>query len=205
MNKTFTTTSVLALLLILSSAAGAQSRGGAPATVKHLTLTFELDDMPGRDSPGSFWQVAYEWRIADSKDFDRWARDGENPAKESAVGSLLSKHSFRRRNLSDARSRRFTVSVPVKGELLERLQNAGRRQQIVWLDAVVRIHNGKLGTNVVKKVNPAWGPYFYREGNAFVRMEVTDEGKLQWYTGGAPPWAEGDNHGLKISRTPSPK
>jgi hypothetical protein len=205
MKKTFTTASVLALLLVLSTAAGAQSKGGAPATVKQLTLTFELNDLPGCNSPGSFWQVAYEWRIADSRDFDRWSQAGEDPDKESTVGALLSKRSFRRKNLSSSKNRRFIASVPVKGELLERLRNAGRREQIVWLDAVVRVHDGQLGTDVVKKVNPAWGPYFYREGNAVVRMEVTDEGRLQWYTGTTPPWAEGGNRGLRISRTRSPK
>lgn len=205
MKKSLTTAFVLALLLAVSPAASAQSKRGATATVKQLTLTFELNAPPACDSPGSFWEVSYQWRIADGREFDRWSQGGEDPAKEGGVGSLIKKQSFRRTNLSNPEGRRFSVSVPVRGELLERLRNAGQRQQVVWLDAVVRIHNGELGTDILNKVNPAWGPYFYLDGNAVVRMELTAGGDLEWYTGGNPPRPDGERRGLKISSTPRPE
>lgn len=197
MKKTLTLTPLFILLLSLPPAARAQDAQrsqDSPPPLRQLTLTFELADLPGRDAAGSFWEVSYQWRIADQGEFNRWSDEGEDPARQSGVGALLSKQSFRRRNLSAPESRRFSVVVPVSGELSERLRNAGRRPQTVWLDASVRIHDGKLGTDVVKRVNPAWGPYFYRDGVARVRVELTREGYVRWSTSDVPPWSRGKQH-----------
>jgi hypothetical protein len=205
MKKTLTTLFVFVLPLAFSFTARAQNTNAAASTVKQLRLSLELQDLPGREAEGSFWEVSYQWRIADRRDFDRWSGDGEDPARQNTLGILLSKQTFTRRNLSDPENRRFRISIPVNGELSERLRNAGRRQQIVWLDATVRIHDSKLGTDVVRRVNPVWGPYFYLDGNASLRMELTADGKLRWYTGSAPPWTQGGDHGLSSSRAPSPE
>jgi hypothetical protein len=200
MKKILTTTFVFVLLLAVSPTAGtkaAQDGSAAPSPPEQLTLTFELQDLPGRNATGSFWQVSYQWRIADKRDFDRWANEGENPIQQNSLGSLLSKRSFIRRNLSELEGRRFITTVPVKGELFERLRHGDQQPQIVWLDAFVRIHDAELDTTIVEKVNPAWGPHFYRVGTANVRMELTGDGKFQWYRGDTPPWV--------ASQTPSPK
>lgn len=207
MKKTFTAAFALALSLALSPAVSvraAQGRGAVPAVPRQLTLTFELEDLPGRDAAGSFWEVSYQWRMADQHEFDRWSDEGEDPARQNRVGILLSKESFTRHNLSDADSRRFSTAVPINGELFRRLRNAGRRPQTVWLDASVRIHDGKLGTDVVKRVNPAWGPYFYRSGTANVRMELTPDGYIRWYTSDTPPWFRGRQHVLSKPESPRP-
>lgn len=196
---------VLLLLTLLPAAraGGAQEPSDASSTPKQLTLTFELQDLPGRAAPGSTWEVFYQWRIADQKDFDRRVGVAEGATAATGLGVLLSKQSFTRRNLSAPENRRFSVSVPVSGELLERLRRAGQRPQIVWLDATVRIRDAKLGMDVIKKVNPVWGPAFYREGAASLRMELTPEGKLRWFTTTTPPWAGGQRPGAKI-RSPLP-
>ena len=145
-----------------------------------------------------------QWRIADQQEFDRWASASEDRSAQATVGTLLSKQSFTRRALSTPEGRRFNVSLPVRGELLERLRNAGHRPQVVWLDATVRIHDARLGTDIIKKVNPVWGPRFSREGTASVRMELTPEGKLRWFTTATPPWAAGQGGGERKVRVPSP-
>jgi hypothetical protein len=172
--------------------------------LKQVTLFFELQDLPGRDAAGSTWEVSYQWRIADQRDFNQWSANGEDPAAQASLGVLLSKQSFTHRNLSNPENRRFDVSIPVNGELLERLSNAGQRSQIAWLDATVRIRDAKLGTDVIKKVTPVWGPHFYLDGTAGVRMELTPDGKLRWSTAAVPPWAGGQQQGVKKSRVPSP-
>lgn len=205
MKTTLTSIAVLTLLLVLSPSAKAQDRGGTGSTVERLTLTFELGELPGHGTGKSRWEVSYQWRIADQKEFMQWSMQGEDPAKQDNVGVLLSKQSFMRRNLTNPSRRRFSTSVPVRGDLLERIQNAGQRQQIVWLDAVVRVHDDKLGREVIKRVNPAWGPTFYQHGNANLRMELTDDWKLQWYTSATAPWADNKKAVLRTVRTPSPK
>lgn len=206
--KSFALSLVLVLLAAFAPAARAGGGGAqdtaAPAasTPKQVTLTFELQDLPGRDTAGSIWEISYQWRIADQRDFDRWSTNGEDSAKQAGVGILLSKQSFTRRNLSTPDGRRFDITIPVKDELLERLRNAGQKAQVVWLDATVRIHDAKLGADVIKKVHPVWGPRFQREGAYNVRMELTSDGKLRWFTTATPPWAEGQRQGMKKARTP---
>ncbi len=205
MKKSVASLFVLALLSVFSTAtARAQNRTDASSTPKQMTLTFELQDLPGRDTAGSRWEVSYQWRIADQRDFDRWSINGEDPAQQAGVGILLSKQSFARRNLSAPDGRRFDIAIPLKGEALERVRNAGQKAQVVWLDATVRIHDAKLGTDVIKKVHPVWGPRFHREGVYNLRMELTAEGKLRWFTTATPPWAAGQQQGVKKARTPTP-
>lgn len=205
MKNSFNVRLLLVLLLGLAPAftrgVNAQNPSSPP---ERVTLTLELQDLPGRDTPGSIWEVSYQWRIADQQEFDRWASAGEDQSAQAGVGVLLSKQSFTRRGLTAPEGRRFNVSVPVRGELLERLRGAGRRPQVVWLDATVRIHDARLGTDVIKRVNPVWGPRFSREGTASVRMELTPEGKLRWFTTAAPPWAAGPGGGERKVKVPSP-
>jgi hypothetical protein len=203
MKKTLTTTFLLSLLLALSSHARAQSPSAVSPPEK-FTLTFELGELPGRASAGNLWEVSYRWRIADQRDFIRWTNDGEDPAAEDAVGMLLSKQSFTRRNLSELDSRRFSISIPVRGELFERLSNPGRRH-VVWLEATVRVREGDRGREVIKRVNPSWGPSFCLNGNANVHLELTRDWKMQWYTGATPPWDQGPKLVLSSPNIPSPE
>ena len=185
-----------------AQARGAQDADNSSSTPKLVTLLFALQDLPGRDTAGSLWEVSYQWRIADQQDFDQWLANGENPAEVGRLGVLLSRQSFARRNLSNADGRRFQISIPVKGDLLSRLRNVRQRRQVIMLDATVRVHDARLGIDVVKKVSPVWGPNFYRDGLARVRMELTAEGKLRWFTGDVAPWAGGQQPGVRRTRTP---
>lgn len=208
MKKILTAVSTLLMLIVVLSAADAvvaQTIRDPPATAERLTLTLELKDLPGREVAGSYWEVSYQWRIADSREFFRWADAGEDLVAMNKVGQLLSKDFFKQENLSDPGRRNIKVMVPVQGELSERLRNAERRQQIVWLDAVVRVHDARLNTDVIKKVNPVWGPKFYLDGNAHLRMELTNEGQLVWYRTSSPPWADAEGQDLKSARVPAPK
>lgn len=200
---------ILGFILLLAitpplQAGGRQDTNNSSSTPKQVTLLFELQDLPGRESTGSTWEVSYQWRIADQQDFNRWSANGENPSEQATLGILLSKQSFTRRNLSNSANRRFNISIPVKGDLLQRLRSVEQRRQIVWLDATVRVHDAKLGIDVVKKVTPVWGPRFYRDGISSVRIDLTPDGKLRWFTTDVPPWAAGPQQGVRKSRTPSP-
>lgn len=196
--KKYVTISLTFALLLLTALAAAQRAAGAQkandasaSTPGSLTLVFELLDLPGAKEAGSYCEVSYQWRIADRAEFNRWSDAGEDPATLAGVGTLLSSRSFKLTGLWETRNRRFELSVPVEGKLLEKLSDAEQRPQIVWLDANVRIHDAKLGTDVIRKVNPAWGPRFYRERVSRVRMELLPDGKFRWSTSNTPPWATG--------------
>lgn len=195
--RTYVCTPLL-LLLIAGGSVHAQNSGDPPSLPPTLTLALELETLPGLKSPGSYWEASYQWRIADQREFDRWSDGGEN--SESRIGTLLSKNSFRRENLFLNQNRRYEVSVPITSELLRQQRKAGGRPQVLWLDATMRIHDAALGTDVVKKINPVWGPHSYRDGRASVRMELMPSGRLRWFITPTPPWVTGQTHTTKSAR-----
>jgi hypothetical protein len=206
MKISFTLRLVAVLLLALSPAVGtaaAQNMSPTPSPLKQITLTFELQGLPERTAPGSFWEVSYQWRMADQREFDKWSNDGEDIGKERSLGILLSKRSFRNDNLSASENRLFSIAVPVKGELLERLRNAKQRPQIVWLQAMVRIHDGDFGTDTLGRVHPVWGPDFYHNGAARLNMELSLRGQLRWYIKDNPPWGPGQQDGFRQTKSSS--
>jgi hypothetical protein len=170
---------VLVLVLALSSASarGARARQAAPAP-KEAAITIELDGLPGRDSAGSYWEVSYQLRIADQDPFISWSEGGEDPDEQNKLGILISKNSFTRRDLSRPENRRFSVSVPLTGELLTRFRDAGRRKQYVWMDGMARIHDAKLGRDFVMKLGPAWGPRRLITGIYNVHLDLSKAGEL---------------------------
>lgn len=190
---------LLLLLTLLLAATTANAQGVGKPPPKNLTLTFELQNMPGFNAAESLWEVSYQWRMADKREFDRWSMEGEDSAKLGRVGVLLSQMSFTYEDLRRPERRRFSTSVKVQGDLLRRMRNAERQPQIVWLDATVRIRDGKLGTDLIRKVNPAWGPDFYLSGVANVRMELTQTGAFRWTRRDVPPWTQGKTVGVNIS------
>jgi hypothetical protein len=170
---------VLVVVLALSSASprGARARQAAPAP-KEAAISIELDELPGRDSAGSYWEVSYQLRIADQDPFISWSEGGEDPDEQNKLGILISKNSFTRRDLSRPENRRFSVSVPLTGELRARFRDAGRRKQYVWMDGVARIHDAKLGRDFVMKLGPAWGPRRLVTGVYNVHLELSEAGEL---------------------------
>jgi hypothetical protein len=181
--RTYAARAVAALSLSIIAFAGvAKSQSAAPAysPPKEFTLVLELVDLPGRDDPKSKWEVSYEFRIADGDEFSEWASGRMDPAKRANVGLLLSKQSFTRGSLNSADGRRFSTSIPVTGNLLERLSNGGHRGQAIWLDATVRVRDAKLGKDFVERVNPAWRWPRFSSGSFRVALEVSPEGLWSW-------------------------
>jgi hypothetical protein len=172
---------LFALVLVGSSASlrGAHARQAAPPTPKAVDISIELDELPGRNSPGSYWEVSYQLRIADEDAFIRWSDGGENPDEQEKLGIVISKKSFTRRDLARLENLRFSASVPLTGELLERFRNAGRRQQHVWMDGSARIHDAKLGRDFFIKLGPAWGPRRFVTGTYNVQLALSETGELQ--------------------------
>jgi hypothetical protein len=168
-----------AIVLLASSSPlrAARARQAVP-TPKAVTVTIELDELPGRESPGSYWEVSYQLRIADEDAFDRWANGGENPQEQEKLGVVVSKNSFTRRDLSRPENLRYSVSVPLTGELLARFRNNAQRKQQVWMDGTARIHDAKLGRDFFIKLGPTWGPRRFVTGTYNVHLALSDAGEL---------------------------
>lgn len=174
-----TLTAILILLTALPHRAGAQQSGGA-ALPREAVISIELDDLPGRDSEGSYWEVSYQLRIVDQDSFIKWSQSGEDPKVQSTLGMLISKNSFMRRNLSRPENLRFRLAVPLTGALLARFRNADQHKQYVWMDGTVRIHDATLGRDFVTKLGPVWGPKRFTTGLYNVHVEVSPNGELGW-------------------------
>jgi hypothetical protein len=172
---------ILLVVLAMSSSLApraARARQAAP-TPKEAAVSIELDDLPGRDSAGSYWEVSYQLRIADQEPFINWSEGGEDPNELNKLGILVSKNSFTRRDLSRPENRRFSVSIPLAGELLARFRDAGRRKQYVWMDGMARIHDAKLGRDFAMKIGPVWGPRRFVTGVYNVHLDLSQAGELQ--------------------------
>lgn len=172
-------TAILILLSALPLGARAQQSGGV-AIPKEAVISIELDDLPGRNSEGSYWEVSYELRIVDQNSFIKWSEGGEDPKAQSNLGVVISKNSFARRNLSRPENLRFRVAVPLTGALLERFRHAGQNKQYVWMDGTVRIHDATLGRDFVTKLGPVWGPKRFITGLYNVHVELSPQGELGW-------------------------
>lgn len=104
MKKYITRSLVFALLLLttlapVQRAAGAQKTDGASsAPPSYLTLVFELQELPGIEVAGSYWEFSYQWRITGQQEFNRWSDASEDPERQGNLGILLSKQSFTRHN-----------------------------------------------------------------------------------------------------------
>ena len=169
---------VLMLSLAASPRATRAQQGSSAAPPKEATISIELDELPGRDTAGSYWEVSYQLRIADQDAFIKWSDGGEDPNEQNNLGILISKNSFTRRDLARAENRRFNLPVPLTGALLERFRNAGQHKQYVWMDGLARIHDAKLGRDFVMKLGPVWGPKRFTTGVYNVHLELSPAGEL---------------------------
>lgn len=191
----------VALLLTALPARGSRSYGqgrqspgaGAQASKPHpvpqrLTLLFELLNLPPGFTGESKWELSYEWRIANASDLEKFPQGKINPQNKESLTALLSKSSVTLSDLTTPASRRYSVSIPVEGNLRRRLSNSKEQPQVVLLEVAVRVHDPKLGINVIRTLNPVWPAASHRTGEMKVRMEVTPDGDFRWFTGEKPPW-----------------
>lgn len=154
-----------------SAAPVSQSRPfKVPAEIR---LIVKVEELPGIANPQSFWEGFYEIRVADwSAVVEKTTLGGET----QALGEVLLQFSSQRRSFLENENRAVTISVPVTGSLLERLQQQAKNPQAFLLRSSVRIFDAKLDKNYALKLNRIWQLKLFPDGEATIAIKVEPDG-----------------------------
>lgn len=141
-----------------------------PAEIK-LILTVE--ELPGITNAKSFWEGAYEIRVADWSTIVEKSKSGDSTQD---VGEVLARSSFPHRSFLEPESRRLSISVPVTGSLLERLQNEAQKPQAFLLRSSIRLFDAQLDRNFALQVDRVWRSKLFPDGEAIINVRIAPDG-----------------------------
>jgi|GEM_PF-5446946 len=153
--------------------AAAQTSAPTAKVPTEIKVILKIEDLPGIERAGSFWEGAYEVRVADWRTIVERTKAGQDPEE---TGVTLVQSSFDRRDLSDKQNRSMTVSIPVAGALLERLQQQTKNPQAFLLRSTVRIFDAKFDKNHAFKVNRIWQSRQFPDGEATISIQINRDG-----------------------------
>jgi hypothetical protein len=141
-----------------------------PANIK---LTIEVEEMPGFDKPGSFWEAGYEIRLVDWRTIVESTKSGADFAD---AGTPLVQSSFAHKLLYDKESRRLVVTLPVRDTLLRHLQDQANNPQAFSLRSSVRLYDAQLDRSFAFKVDRIWQFKLFPDGEASVSIKIKPDG-----------------------------
>jgi hypothetical protein len=165
--KTISFVASIAFLFCVIASAQAQTN-----TPENLTLVLKLDSMPGIENSKSFWEVSYDWRIADKKVVDEKTANGF----EEVFGEAVIKGSAERHDLSQVENRRIEILVPIKDALQDRIKNQEANPQIFLLNAKIRAFDAKTNKTTVFSYSPAWFLKLFPDGYAEITFNIKADG-----------------------------
>ncbi|HBB93779.1 MAG TPA: hypothetical protein DC054_00150 [Blastocatellia bacterium] len=150
-----------------------------PAEIK---VILKVDELPGADNSGSFWEGVYEIRVADWRTIVEKTKADE---KVEDSGVIILQSSFSRRALLDKGNRTLVISIPVTGSLLERLQQQPKTPQAFLLSSTVRLFDAQLARNFALKIDRIWRFKLFPDGEATILIRIQPDGS--WSVHGPAP------------------
>ncbi len=156
------------------------SKAAPPKPTKlpaEIVLILSLEEMPGLDNPKSFWEGAYEIRVAD------WQALTAEPQLVDApdFGESLIQSSFAKRSVLAEDNRHVTISVPVSGRVSERLKAQASNPQVFLLRSTIRLFDAQLDRQYALKVNRLWQFKLFPDGRATVNIKIEPDGSYSTY------------------------
>lgn len=165
---------LISLILLLSNlAAGSTTVNELKNLPPKVSFTLVLEELPGFDVPESFWEVSYDWRIADSKEYNEKSQLQNDVV---TIGDVLAKSSATLRNLKQPNNRILHVEVPVEGNLAQRLRSESQNPQVFLLRANLRIYDAKIKKTIIHFVARASDFKFFPDGKALISIKVRENG-----------------------------
>ena len=148
---------------------------------KEIVLVITVEDLPGIKNPKSFWEAAYDIRIAD------WnllmAKPGLSELPEA--GDRLLQSELARRNFLAESDRHLEVAIPVTGSLAGRLKKQASNPQVFLLRSTIRIFDAELDRQYALKLNRLWQFKLFPDGKATIAIIVNSDGSYS--TSGPTP------------------
>lgn len=166
---------ILILLVLLPGnfAAGSITLNQPKNFPQKVSFTLALEELPGFDDPGSLWEVSYDWRIADEKEYFEKSKLQDDPV---IIGDVLAKSSVVLKDLKQASNRLLHIEVPVEGSVARRLRSESVNPQFFLLRANLRVYDAKIKKTIVDLIARVWSPKFYPDGNASISIKVREDG-----------------------------
>lgn len=152
-----------------NSRAAINNQSKLPVDIK---LRLEVAELPGQNNPKSFWEAGYEVRIVDWRTIVEVTKAGGN-VKDT--GFTIAQSSFERRGLSRENSR-YLISIPVKGAVLQRLEQQSQTPQAFLLVSTVRVYDAQLDRNFTFQVDRVWQFKLFPDGEASITIKIAPDG-----------------------------
>lgn len=139
---------------------------------KEIVLVITVEDLPGMKNLKSFWEAAYDVRIAD------WNALTTKPelAELPDAGDSLVQSSSARRSLVAESDRHLDISIPVTGPLAGRLRKQASNPQVFLLRSTVRLFDAELDRHYALKLNRLWQFKLFPDGKATIAIKVNSDG-----------------------------
>lgn len=166
---------LILLVSFLSNLATASTPLNESKNLQKVCFTLILENLPGFDKPGSFWEVSYDWLVADKKEYYEKAALQDEPV---SIGDVLAKSNITLNNLNQRSNRLLYVQVPVKGSLAQRLRSESENPQVFLLRANLRIYDAKIKKTIIHLIARAWELKFFPDGNASISIKVQENGSF---------------------------
>jgi hypothetical protein len=139
---------------------------------KEISLVLAVEELPGMANPRSFWEVAYDIRIADKSAVMAKPELADVPD----FGESLLQSSFAKRSFLEADDRHLTISLPMTGRLRQRLEQQSDNPQVFLLRSTVRLFDARLDRQFVLKVNRLWQFRLFPDGSATITIKIAPDG-----------------------------
>ena len=151
---------------------------GEPASLRQnkvllpaeISLTVSVENMPGLTDANSFWEGAYEVRIAD------WNSVTPAALSDSEFGLVLTQLTSIKRSLVRKDERSVLISLPVGGELRKRLEAEDKTPQAFLLRSTIGLFDAKLGRRYALRVNRVWQFKLFRDGKSKITLTIEPDG-----------------------------
>lgn len=138
-----------------------------------IEIVMSLEELPGMNSPDSFWECSYEVRVVDWKDVVQATEAGTSL---DPIGQVLERGSWKATELDEERGRQIRIRVPVKDLLKHRLNQQSTEPQAFMLRSTVRIFDGELKQNIAMQVDRVWEAKLFPDGKAKIAIRVQRDG-----------------------------
>ncbi|HEV7680976.1 MAG TPA: hypothetical protein VGO68_02555 [Pyrinomonadaceae bacterium] len=152
-----------------------------PATAlklpKEIVLVISVEDLPGIKTPKSFWEAAYDIRIADWNSLIAKPELAELPE----AGDSLLQSSAARRSLLAESDRQLEISIPITGALADRLKKQTSNPQVFFLRSTIRIFDAELDRQYALKLNRLWQFKLFPDGRATIAIKINSDGSYSTF------------------------
>jgi hypothetical protein len=197
------TLAAILLLAISSVPSKLRARMKASQEVpKTATVKVILTTAPGISDKGSYWEMAYEFRLTNEITlWNVWKQRQTNGGSEQRVGDLIKEGVFRE-SLRSPKNREAIFHIPLSPEIQEKLRNQQRervkdsqgqrtpeeirqlkeqeiKSQVFMFYDVIKVYDARLKKNFIIPASRSWTFDGHRDAQFEINIEINSDGSYR--------------------------